>query len=358
MSPIMDAALAEPDEPFEDAWRRLRDAGFTDGLPVVPPTAERVRSLCEPARLDPARALGKHPPPLTQVTVSDVAINAVMAGCEASHLPVLVAAVEAATEPHLNLSGILTGTGGAAIALLVNGPVGTRLGISGGADCLSGSSRANACIGRAFCLLLRNLGCAKPEAIARATMGQPARLSLCFAENDARSPWPALHTLRGLAAEESAVTLFGISGTVAVGFAPDASAEEMLQTIARSMTIAGHVGDGGLIGGGEPLVVLAPETATALAAEGFDRAGVQRELWRRARLRLRDLAAAVRGRIEQARRQQGREDADAPLAVSQRSADIALAVAGGAGTMTNILPGWSGGTRSVTHRIDDFERGA
>ncbi|MGI8552919.1 MAG: hypothetical protein ACR2PL_19345, partial [Dehalococcoidia bacterium] len=184
-----------------------------------------------------------------------------------------------------------------------------------------------------------------------ATMGQPAKAGLCFAENEPRSPWALLHVERGFEPSESAVTLCGISGTVEIVSAGNGGADEILQTIAQSILIAGSIGGAGLIGGGEPVVVLAPEHAHALAAEGFDKAAARRELWRRARLRLRDLAAATRERIEAARRAAGESDPASPLPVAIRSSDITLVVAGGVGVKSTYLPGWSGGTRSVTQRI-------
>lgn len=350
---IMEAALGAQEESFEEANRRLQALGLADGLPVVPPTMRGVRAFYRAAGADPARVLGELEPAMTPVSVYDVAINAVMAGCEPAHLPVLVAAATAATDPRLNLLGIQTTTGSATVALLVNGPIAARLGISGGADCLSGSQPANARIGRAFRLLLMNLGGARTGGLDMATMGQPAKLGLCFAENETASPWAPLHVERGLRPEQSTVTLLGISGTVEVVAGGNGSADEILQTLARSMTIAGNIGGLALIGGGEPAVLLAPEHARSLQAEGFDKAAVRRELWRRARLRLRDLAAATRERIEAARREAGDLDPDAPLAVAARSADIMLVVAGGIGVKSTFLPGWPGGTRSVTGVICD-----
>jgi hypothetical protein len=294
MSPVMEAALAGVGESVEDAGRRLRSAGFVDGLPVVPPTLPRVRSLYEQAGLDPLCTVAAPGPALVPVTIYDVAVNAVMAGCEPAQLPLLVAAVEAAADPRLNLRGNEAAVSSGCVALLVNGPAARHLQISAGAGCLTGSSHANAAIGRGLQLALMNLG--------GAGIGRPAKMGRCFAENEEQSPWPPFHTERGLGTDRSAVTLFGISGTVEVAAAAEGGAEEVLQTIARSMTIAGHVGPGLLVGGGEPLIVLGPGHATILAGEGFDKAAVRRELWRRARLRLRYKEDATRERIEAARR--------------------------------------------------------
>lgn len=351
MTSAMQAALCALDESFADANRRLQAEGFADGLPIVPPTVAAVRACYRAAGLDPTRIAGELEPSGRPVPVYDIAVNAVMAGCESALLPLLVAAVGAASDPRFNLLGIETTTGSAAVVMLVNGPLAGRLGVNGGGDCLGGSAPANARLGRALRLVLRNLGGARPGAGDLATMGQPAKLGLCFAENEAASPWPPLHVERGFAPDQSTVSIFGVSGTVEVVAAGNGGADEVLQTLAGSMTIAGNVGSRRLIGGGEPLVVLAPEHAAQLAAEGFDRGAVRRELWRRARLRLRDLAQATRDRIEAERRQAGDSDPDAPLLVAERSADITLVVAGGVGVKSTYLPGWGGGTRSVTRRV-------
>lgn len=349
---IMAAAVAAADESLEEVNLRLQQAGLADGLPVMPPTLARIRACYEGAHLDPVRIVGKLEPALQPATVYDIAVNAVMAGCEAAHLAVLVAAVSAAAEPRLNLLGLQTTTGSAAVAILINGPIRERLQIAGGSDCLSGSRPANARIGRALRLILQNLGGARPGELDPATMGQPAKTGLCFAENEAGSPWPPLHVERGHRPEESTVTLFGISGSSEVVAASNGGAAEILQTIAQSMTVAGNVGSQGLVGGGEPFIVLSPEHAATLAAEDYDKAGVKRELWRRARLRLRDLAQATRLQLELQWREAGAPEPAGGLPVAARSGDITIVVAGGAGLKSTYLPGWSGGTRSVTRVID------
>jgi len=140
--------------------------------------------------------------------------------------------------------------------MLANGPLATRLGISGGSDCLGGSTPANARLARARSSAAEVAQQQSQGAGDLATMGQPAKLGLCFAENEAASPWPPLHVERGFAGAESTVTLFGISGSVEVVAAGSGGADEVLQTLARSMTIAGTIGGSRLIGGGEPLVQL------------------------------------------------------------------------------------------------------
>ena len=180
--------LAAPDDSPEMAHQRWYDAGLVDGLPIIPPTAARVRRMYREARLDPVLAVVVLEPAMRPVTVYDVAVCATAAGCRPAYLPIILAALRAMAEPAFNLLGIQTTTGTAAPVVIAHGPVAARAGVAGGGDCLAGSAHANATIGRAVRLALRSLGGAAPAGMDAATMGQPAKLGLCFAENLAASP--------------------------------------------------------------------------------------------------------------------------------------------------------------------------
>jgi hypothetical protein len=323
-------------EPFDAVQERLYLAGLTDGLPVVPPTPARIRRMYEGAHLDPTTYVGTLEPGPQPIRVYGLALCAVMAGCDPPHLPFLVAAVEAMAEPAFNLLGIQTTTGSAAPILVVNGPGAARGGISGGANCLGPGVRANATTGRALRLVLQNLGGARTGGMDMATMGQPAKFGLCFAENEARSPWEPLHVERGFVPEQTVVTAVGISGSVEVVHATNGDADEILLTMAHSMTIAGSAGSGGLLGGGEPLVLLSYEHAQALAAAGFGKGDVKRFLWQHARLPLARLG----------RHGAGERIVDGALVAAQEPDDIMLVVAGGVGVKSTYLPTWGGGTRA------------
>lgn len=328
----------------EDAHRRWYDAGLADGLPILPPTSDRVRRLYRAAGLDPAAHIAVLEPSQRSVSVYDLAVCAVAAGCDPAGLIVLAAAVRAVCLPEFNLLGLETTTGTASEAVIVHGPLATHAAVSGGADCLAGSTRGNATIGRALRLVLRALGSGGAAGMDRATMGQPAKLGLCFAENTAASPWPPLHISRGLAPETSAVTVAGISGSVEIVYAADADPDGILDTIAGSMTSLGSLGSRGLIGGGSPLLILCPEHARALSDSGLDRPAVQRAVWERAVIRPDALPPAHRARIT---RHLGEQPA-APLRIALAPEDILIAVAGGVGAKSSYLPSWGGGTRAVT----------
>lgn len=337
--------LAAEGETPEDVHRRWHDAGLVDGLPIIPPTRARVRAMYRAAAIDPVGVVTVLEPALRPVSAYDVAVCATAAGCRPAYLPVVAAALRAMAEPPFNLLGIQTTTGTAAPIVLVHGPIAQQIGVSGGSDCLSGSAHANATIGRAVRLALRILGGAIPGAMDAATMGQPAKLGLCFAENVAASPWPPLHVDLGYAHTDDAVTVVGISGTVEVVHADTADPFALLRTLAGSMVSPGAVGGRGAIGG-SPLLVLSPEHAHALARDGLDRRAVQAFLWQHARLPLDELG----GRTAASRRLQHEAGllASAPLRVADSPDDILIAVAGGVGVKSTSLPSWGGGTRAVT----------
>jgi len=343
--------LAAPDEEQAAVHARWLAVGFADGLPLVPPTPARVRQIYREARLDPVRGVAIVEPALRAATVYDLAVCACAAGCTPAALPLLVAAVRAVAEPSFNLLGIQTTTGTATVAIIAHGPAATRAGVSGGRDCLGGSTAANATIGRALRFVLRALGGASPGTMDAATMGQPAKLGLCFAENLAASPWPPLDASRGILTDgASAVTVVGIAGTVEVVVA-EGDAQELLEVLAATALMPGNAGSHGMIGGGSPLFVLSPEHAAILAAEGMDRGSVQARLWELAALPLVSLPATMAARIRRGRQGRG-ADPETPLRIAERAEDLLVAVAGGIGVKSSYMPSWGGGTRAVTLALE------
>ena len=190
-----------------------------------------------------------------------------MAGCRPAYFAIVVAATEAVAEPEFNLLGIQTTTGTATPLLLVNGPVVQQCELNAGANALGPGVRSNATIGRALRLVLQNIGGAIPGHTDKATMGQPGKYTFCCAENEAANPWQPLHVWRGYHAEQSTITVVGAAGTVEVVDTTSQTAESLLTTLAHSMTIAGSLGGGKALGGGQPLVLLAPEHAAIIGRE-------------------------------------------------------------------------------------------
>ena len=160
---------------LEDEWEAMWDRGWSDGLPVVPPTAERVLRMLEGTTRHPGDVVATVPPDLAECTVEKVAVNAVMAGCRPEYLPVVIAAVEAVCTDEFNMHGVLATTMSVGPVLIINGPMASRIGMNTGINALGQGNRANSTIGRAVQLVVRNVGGGRPGAADRATLGSPAK---------------------------------------------------------------------------------------------------------------------------------------------------------------------------------------
>ena len=341
-----------------ELWQGRDDAGWDalqaelaaaylgDGLPLVPPTAQRVEAMLAAGGWQHGDEIALVAPSFETATAGDLAICAVMAGCTPACFPVLVAAVEAIADPQFNLLGIATTTGSAAPLMIVNGPIAARIGLNSAGNSLGAGSRANMTLGRALTLAILNVCGAKPGETDMATLGQPAKRGLCFAENTAESPWTPLHVERGFAAEADVVTVVGIAGTLEVNDSDSTTAADMAQTFAQSMLIAGVAGSSGLLGGGEPLCLLPPEWAAAFASDGLDKAAAKRTIWERAVLDADKLPPALRKR-----RLAAAGEAANLLRVAERAEDLMIVVAGGVGRKAAYAPTWGGSTRAVSREI-------
>lgn len=335
------------DGTWETTQQELSTSYLTDGLPVVPPDAERVAAMLAHNGYFPEEEIALLPPGFETATAGDIAICAVMAGCKAEYLPVLIAAVEALSDMNFNLVGIATTTGSAAPLYIVNGPIAGRIGLNAGGNALGPGHRANASIGRAMSLILQNIGGARPGEVDMATLGQPAKYACCFAENVAESPWTPLHVERGFAEDASVVTVVGIAGTVEVNDSGSPNAADMAQTFAQSMLIAGVAGGSGLLGGGEPLCILPPEWATQFHNEGYTKQQAKAAIWERATLPVEALPPAMR-----VRRMSSASDPSAGIIrVAEKSDDLMIVVAGGVGRKAAYAPTWGGTTKAISRQI-------
>jgi peroxiredoxin len=200
--------IAEGDDVIEFMF----DQGFSDGLPLVPPTRERVLRMLGGTHRAPQDLIAIVPPNMGEATTEKIAINAVMAGCKPEYMPVLIAALEAVCTDAFNIHGVTATTMGAAPVIVVNGPIRDRIGMNKGLGALGSGNRANATIGRALRLIVGNIGGGKPGGVERSTLGNPMKYTMCFAENEERSPWPPLHVERGFDPEDSVVTVFAMTG--------------------------------------------------------------------------------------------------------------------------------------------------
>lgn len=261
-------------DPAAAVNRLYRERGWTDGLPIVPPTLGRVDEMLGASSLERHAVLGEVEPLGGVASVEKIAVNAVMAGCEPPHFPVVLAAVQAILDPAFNLRGVQTTDENVAPLLIVNGPAAARLGVNAGWGALGPGWQANASIGRTLRLVMNNLGGGWPGAVSFAGLGQPARYSLCLAEREDGTPWPPLHVELGYRAEQSTVTVLRAETVINVTGGLDELASVM-GSAASLFTIL-HRGKVG--------VILSPFTARRLAGEGWTRADVRRELHARGRL--------------------------------------------------------------------------
>lgn len=196
----------------DDVSEFMFDQGFSDGLPLVPPTPERVMRMLGGTHRGAQDVVAVIPPHMGDATVEKIAINAVMAGCKPEYMPVIIAAIEAACTDEFNIHGVMATTMGATPVMVVNGPIREQIGMNAGLGALGTGNRANATIGRAVRLAIRNIGGAKPGETERSTLSNPMKFTMCFAEHEERSPWEPLHVERGFDKDDSVVTLFAMTG--------------------------------------------------------------------------------------------------------------------------------------------------
>ena len=342
-----DTGLVEVEDDIEAINRLYRERRWGDGLPVIPPTRERVERMLRGTTRSPEDVVARVQPGFGAATIRLIAVNAVMAGCEPDCMPVLIAAVEAVSDPVFNLQGIQATTNAATAFLIVNGPIADRLQMNGGLNCLGQGNWANATIGRALHLIMQNVGRALPGEMDRATQGQPGKFTFCCAENEAESPWPPLHVDRGFRPEQSTVTVVGASGTLNM-LCHEKDASDLLRVMADSIT---YPTSNDYWCGGAPWVILGPEHAEVFAKAGLDKAAVQLRLWEQSKMKagrrsIRDLARTRDARSAEL----GEIGADTLLPISPTPQDLGIIVAGGPGTHSVYIPTF-GNTRSVTREI-------
>ncbi len=312
------------------------DHGWTDGLPVTPPTRAAVDAMLLQTPHDRSQTLGPIPPRMRVVSVEKIAINAVMAGCKAEYFPVVLAAVEAVLDENCRLYGIQTATNNTTPLIIVNGPAVQRLGLNAAGNVFGAGCRANASIGRALQLVLRNLGGDVPGETDMATHGQSGKFTFCIAENEADSPWPPFHVERGFAASDSTVTVIGASpGHNLFTYGCETGAE-ILDHFIGGMTALGH---NNVIFPTGPLLVIGPEHAGVLARDGYDKAAIRLAVFERARIPLsRFVARTVRG-LHHRRSRWFEQFPDADhIGVADDASQVNIVVAGGAGIHSMFVP--------------------
>jgi hypothetical protein len=336
---------------WHDLQRELVQRGWSDGLPAVPPTEERVAAMARGSGFASDRVVAVVAPRMGVATVELIAANAVMAGCRPRHMPLLIAAIQAMVEPQFNLYGCQATTHCVAPLLIVNGPLAGALGIHSGAGCFGPGPWDNGVVGRAIRLVLLNIGGAIPGEIDKATMGHPGKFTFCIAENEAASPWPSLAAQRGFEAEVSTVTVVGGEAPHNINEHEGTTANSLLTTICGAMA---QTGQNTVYYNGEPLLVLGPEHAATIARDGFTKEDVQRAVYDDARIPITRFGREVIERRLQRRMAQRYKhrniSPDTLVTIAQRWEDVMVIVAGGPGKHSMFVPTF-GATRSVTRAV-------
>jgi hypothetical protein len=330
------ASPATPAELFLDladdptaVFEAFTSRSWADGLPIIPPTEERVRAML--GGRDGGKTLGVMPPLWRQVTLEKLAVNAVMAGCEPRAFPIIVAAVEAMLDRAFNLYGVQATTHPVAPLLVVNGPYGREVGLHSGSGCFGPGFRANATIGRAIRLVMLNVGGAWPGRYDMATQGSPAKYSYCIAENEAASPW-------GPMASGDTVTVFGGEPPHNVNDHVATTASGILTTLSdTAVSLGSNVG--WYFSQSQLMLVLGPEHAKTIADDGFTRADVQRFVYEHARLSLGQLKlGGMWGMHDWPRWMIAVADPATLLPQVPSPDDIYVVVAGGSGKHSAVVP--------------------
>jgi hypothetical protein len=262
---------------LEEVNQYFYERECTDGLPIIPPTEEAVEEMLTGTDFPPDRVVATVLPELRQATVEKIGINAVMAGCLPTHMPVLLAAVEAVMDPDFHLVEVNVSAGSYTPFMIVNGPIRVDLGINCKHGALSPGRRANAALGRALRLILLNCGRALPGVQDMGVLGSPGKYTQCVGENEEESPWNPLHVERGSSPESSTVSLLAITARAPVhgGDTPEITLEPLARAAAlrpNSSYLGTHI-----------LVVLAPDTAELFSDAGWTKEDIQRHLYEHAR---------------------------------------------------------------------------
>jgi len=317
--------------------------GWTDGLPVMPPTADAVEACLDWAGLPPAHLVGVEPVRARAVTAEKLAVNAVMAGCLPMHFPVVVTAFTAMLQEPFLLHGATASTGGCAVLVIVNGPIAAEIGMDATFNALASSDRASMAVGRALRLCLINMLDVRPGAIDRSVLGHPGKISYCLAEDEAGSEWLPLAEERGMPVGASSVTVMAAGAPRQLMNEWTAAPEEILDTYASEMRAnMRHYS----IWPGNYAMIVPPQLRAHFNAAGWSKADIRACLFEKARIRRAEWAECGKGAVV-------RDRGDREYAALTAPEDLLVVAAGGpAGGFGAVIPPWLGHkSRAVTMAI-------
>lgn len=333
-----------------DAMEFMFESGWTDGLPVVPPTPARVGAMLAAAGRTGEDVLGSVPARRRVVTAEIAAVNAVMAGCKPEYFNIVVTALEAVLDPAFNVNTVVTSTGGAAICVVVSGPGAADIGMNARHNALGSGNRANATIGRAVRLTAANALGAKTGKLDASSVGHPGKYTLCFAENPPAAPWPTLTVEKGYGPDDTTVTIMATEGPRQVANQLNERPEDVLLSFAAAMRNPSTF----IVGkGGQGLVVLGHEHALAVHQAGWTKQQAREFLAEHSRITPAELEAGGI-RLETGAQHDMTPGPDGKLPTVLSADDIVIVTAGGPGAgWSAYLPAWAPvmHSRSVTRRV-------
>ena len=331
----MTELLAVDDADLQDFFY---EGGWTDGLPVVAPTPDAVAATLEAAGLEADFLIGSVPTHRTAMSAEHAAIAAVMAGCLPDYFPVVVAALAAVLDPMFNAPVACTSTGGAAMCVVVSGPLAAHLGMNSGHNALASGNRANATIGRAVRLAAVNLLRTQIDGTEGTSLGHPGKYTFCFAERQ-EDGWGSLRTSLGYDADATTVTVAPASGPIQVANHLNADPAGVAASLAAAMRMLSGFSVGK--GAAQFVIALGPEHETALRDGGWTREDLQRELTVGSRVRAADLLAAG-VLLEQGSHHDMVPDEDGLLDTVRSPDDVFVVATGGAGGgWSAVIPSWA-----------------
>jgi hypothetical protein len=331
----------------EDEMEAMFERGWSDGLPVVPPTEARVMRMLEGTSLSPSDVIAIVPPDLVEVTVEKIAINAVMAGCKPEYLPVVIAAVRAACTDTFNMHGVLATTMPVGPVIIVNGPIRRAIGMNSGVNVLGQGNRANSTIGRALQLVIRNVGGGRPDGVDRATHGNPGKIGWCFPEDEEGSPFTPFSVTQGFEAGENTITLFAGEGPRGMVDQLSRTPESLAASFAVNLRTVQHPK---LVMAFDAILIIGPDHARVFAEAGWDRERLIDEIMSRLQIPGSEL---VRGADGIAEGVPAHLEA-ATLPKFRPGGLLVVHAGGGAGLFSTIIAGWANGamgSQPVTVRI-------
>jgi hypothetical protein len=317
--------------------------GWTDGLPIVPPTETAVGACLDWAGMPADQLVGIEPVREQPITAEKLAINAVMAGCLPMHFPLIAAAWQAMLKEEFLLHGVTSSTGGCAVLVIINGPIRLEIGAGSTFNALGNSDRATATIGRAIRLALINLMDVRPGSIDRSTLGHPGKFSYCLAEDEENTTWEPLSLVRGMPKGSSAVTVFAAMAPRQIMNEWTTDPKEILETFAAEMR-ANQLNYS--IYGGNYVIVVAPQLREHVERAGWTKHDVAEFVFERARVRRGEWANVGKGSVV-------RDRADKIHTALSSPDDLLVVAAGGpAGGFGAVIPAWMGSkTRAVTAAV-------